>query len=141
MKKNKIGTRLRKFRYSMDLTQQRLGEKADLHYSYIGQVERGDKTPSLKALIKIADALNISIEELIREEKKEGEDQETLEKIKIKNINKLLSERDPEELDQIYIIIKEILKLVDNCHENVENKKMDENLENYGNDDKNENGQ
>ncbi len=117
MEENKIGTRLRKFRYSLDLTQQRLGEKADLHYSYIGQVERGDKTPSLKALIKIADALNISVEELIREDRGEGEEQETLGKFKLKNINQLLSDRSPEELDHIYKILTVILDLLDDYQE------------------------
>ena len=110
MENNKIGTRLRKLRYNMDLTQEKLGEKADLHYSYIGQVERGDKTPSLKALMKIADALNISLEELIREE---NINSQQLTNIKLKNINKLLEDRDPEELDLIYVIIENVINLID----------------------------
>ena len=110
MEKNTIGNRLRKFRYSMDLTQEKLGEKADLHYSYIGQVERGDKTPSLKALIKIADALNISLEELIQDEKIEAELKNN---IKLKNINKLLINRNEKELELIYNFLKEVLVLID----------------------------
>ena len=113
MEKNKIGSRLRKLRYSLDLTQEKLGEKADLHYSYIGQVERGDKTPSLKALIKIADALDISLEELIREEDEENFNENKLEQIKMKNINKLLSDKSSEELDYIYNILKNILDLME----------------------------
>ena len=119
MENNKIGSRLRKLRYSLDLTQEKLGEKADLHYSYIGQVERGDKTPSLKALIKIADALNISLEELIREDKY---DKRKIGNIKLKNINKLLADRNPEELDLIYNILKEILNLFDAETEEDKNK-------------------
>ncbi len=118
MEKNKIGSRLRKLRYSLDLTQEKLGEKADLHYSYIGQVERGDKTPSLKALIKIADALDISLEELIREEEGENFKEDKLEQIKMKNINKLLSDRNSKELDCIYDILKNIIKLIDINEEN-----------------------
>ncbi|MFW6006460.1 MAG: helix-turn-helix domain-containing protein [Halanaerobiales bacterium] len=110
MKNNIIGSRLKKLRYNLNLTQEKLGEKADLHYSYIGQVERGDKTPSLKALIKIAEALNISLEELIHEE---TVNTNTIKDVKIKNINKLLSDRTPEELDLIYKIIRDIFNLAD----------------------------
>ncbi|MFW6269417.1 MAG: helix-turn-helix domain-containing protein [Bacillota bacterium] len=110
MKNNIIGSRLKKLRYNLNLTQEKLGEKADLHYSYIGQVERGDKTPSLKALIKIAEALNISLEELIHEE---TVNTNTIKDVKIKNINKLLSGRTPEELDLIYKIIRDIFNLAD----------------------------
>ncbi len=113
MEKNIIGTRLRKIRYSLDLTQEKLGEKADLHYSYIGQVERGDKTPSLKALIKIADALDISLEELIQDE---DLDHRRITNIKLKNINKLLIGRKPEELEFIYEILKELLDFIDSMN-------------------------
>ena len=47
-----------------ELSQEKLAEKADIHTSYIGQIERGLRYPSLKVLFKIADALNIKISEL-----------------------------------------------------------------------------
>ncbi len=47
-------------------SQERLAEEADIHTSYIGQIERGLRYPSLKILFKIADALNIKILELFK---------------------------------------------------------------------------
>ena len=110
MEKNTIGDRLRELRYSMDLTQEKLGEKADLHYSYIGQVERGDKTPSLKSLIKIARALNISPEELIKDEKEEGE---IISDLRLKCINNLLADRSPAELELVQNMLKNLFAFLD----------------------------
>ena len=41
-----------------------LAAKAGLHYTYIGQVERGKKNPSLKSIEKIAKALDTSLPDL-----------------------------------------------------------------------------
>jgi transcriptional regulator with XRE-family HTH domain len=41
-----------------------LGEKGGFHYSYVGQVERGEKNISLTNLEKIADALEVAIHQL-----------------------------------------------------------------------------
>lgn len=54
-----IGRNLKKFREEKGWTQEELAEKADVHVSYIGQIERGLRYPSLKVLFKIADALHI----------------------------------------------------------------------------------
>lgn len=64
-----IGKRIRQIRLQRDLTQEELGERANLHYSYIGQVERGDKIPSLKTLSKIAKALNVSLDYVLEDVK------------------------------------------------------------------------
>lgn len=62
-----IGRRIKEARQKLGLTQEELGERARLHYSYIGQVERGNKVPSLKTLKKIALALNIRLEALLED--------------------------------------------------------------------------
>jgi len=67
-KNHGIGQRIRDARLKLGLTQEQLGERADVHYSYIGQVERGRKTPSIPTLRKIAEALNLPIESLLRED-------------------------------------------------------------------------
>ena len=40
-----------------------MAEKADLHRNYIGEVERGEKTISVDALMRIALALKVSVQE------------------------------------------------------------------------------
>lgn len=62
-----IGRRIKEARHKLGLTQEELGERARLHYSYIGQVERGNKVPSIKTLKKIASALNIRLEILLED--------------------------------------------------------------------------
>ena len=59
-----IGQRIRAYRLQAGLTQEALAEKADLHHTYIGQVERGEKNPTLTSLEKILDGLGISFAEL-----------------------------------------------------------------------------
>lgn len=59
-----IGERIRMFRQNRELTQEKLGEKADLNVSFIGQIERGGKRPTIESLEKIVKALDITFEEL-----------------------------------------------------------------------------
>jgi transcriptional regulator with XRE-family HTH domain len=62
-----LGGRLRSLRISLGLTQEQLAERANLHYSYIGQVERGEKTPSLRTLKRLAEAMHTRVEYLVGE--------------------------------------------------------------------------
>ena len=59
-----LGLSIKRARLQKELSQEKLAEKADIHTSYIGQIERGLRYPSLKVLFKIADALSIKISEL-----------------------------------------------------------------------------
>ncbi|MEK3913014.1 helix-turn-helix domain-containing protein [Paenibacillus sp. FSL H7-0331] len=61
-----LGERIRNIRKEMRLSQEQLGELAGLHEKYIGQVERGEKNLSIDSLYKIADGLNLTLEELFR---------------------------------------------------------------------------
>lgn len=54
------GLKLRKYRRSMNLTIEELAQKAEFTASYISQVERNLIEPSLTALSKICNVLNIS---------------------------------------------------------------------------------
>ena len=60
----RVGDRIRKARLALGLSQERLAENADLHVSYIGQIERGLREPSLKALAKVCAALDLDLHEL-----------------------------------------------------------------------------
>jgi transcriptional regulator with XRE-family HTH domain len=63
-----FGGRVRLQRQALGLSQERLAERADLHWSYIGQVERGkhDKNGiGLVALLKLAAALELDPARLV----------------------------------------------------------------------------
>lgn len=59
-----FGEWVRDIRKVQGLSQEELAEKADLHYTYIGGVERGERNLSLKSVEKIASALRMDIREL-----------------------------------------------------------------------------
>lgn len=59
-----VGLNIRKIREDKGLSQEKLAALADLHRTYIGQIERGEKNLGLRNLEKIAKALHVKITEL-----------------------------------------------------------------------------
>lgn len=55
-----FGTHLRQLREKQGLTQEELASKAGMHFTYVGQIERGIRNPSLINLQKLAKALKVS---------------------------------------------------------------------------------
>ena len=53
-----IGKNIADLRKNSGMTQEQLAEICDLHRTYIGAVERGDRNVSLKNIVIIASALN-----------------------------------------------------------------------------------
>jgi len=62
---NRFGDKVRLLRKDKNLSQEELAEKAGLHRTYIGMIERGEKNTTLINIEKIADALEISTSELL----------------------------------------------------------------------------
>lgn len=60
-----FGERLRQFRLRNRLTQEALAEKIDTATSSISHLENGTHTPSLKTLIKLCNALDIGVDDLL----------------------------------------------------------------------------
>jgi transcriptional regulator with XRE-family HTH domain len=58
--RKKFGIHLRELRIERKLTQEDLADRAGMHFTYIGQIERGLRNPSLVNLEKIAKALKVS---------------------------------------------------------------------------------
>lgn len=63
-----LGTRIREERMKLRLTQEQLAEAAEVNESYIGQVERGEKNPSLETVVSVANALGVTVDYLLQEE-------------------------------------------------------------------------
>lgn len=59
-----VGDRLRRRRIDLEYTQEHLAELADVHPTYIGQVERGEKNITIESLEKICLALDLPMDEL-----------------------------------------------------------------------------
>ena len=60
-----LGIRIKNKRLSKNFTQEQLAEKVELSAVYIGQIERGERKMTIETLVKLANALDSSIEELL----------------------------------------------------------------------------
>lgn len=63
-----FGKRLREKRYEANLTQEELAEKAHLHPTYVGSVERGERNIALENIVALAQALQCSPRILLPDE-------------------------------------------------------------------------
>lgn len=61
-----FGQRVRTIRLSKKISQETLAEMANLHRTYISDVERGTRNISLSNAKKIAKALNVNLTDLLR---------------------------------------------------------------------------
>ena len=61
-----LGKRIKILREEKHLTQEKLAEKAGISLDYLGKVEVNINRPGLKTLLKLAEALDISMEELFK---------------------------------------------------------------------------
>ena len=62
----KFGSRVRELREEKGFSQEVLAQKAGLHRTYVGSIERGERNISLVNIEKIAKALDISTESIMK---------------------------------------------------------------------------
>ncbi len=62
---NQFGKRVREERLKKGISQERLGELAKVHRTYIGMIERAEKNITLTNMEKIARALGKKVNELV----------------------------------------------------------------------------
>ena len=61
-----LGSHIRKLRKARDWSQEEMAEACGMHWTYIGQVERGERNLTLQSIRSIARALDLKISELFR---------------------------------------------------------------------------
>ena len=61
-----FGTALRELRKEKGYSQETLAFESGYHPTYIGQIERGKKNPSLRAIISLASALDVLPSDLLQ---------------------------------------------------------------------------
>jgi len=81
----RLAKRIKELRKLNKFSQEKLADKADVHPTYIGKIERGEMNPSVVFLDKIAKAFNISLPELFV-----FPDDKKLTSAKTEDINKLI---------------------------------------------------
>lgn len=60
-----LGERIRERRQALGLSQESLAEQSGVHWTFLGQVERGRRNLSLHNLLKIAAGLEVDPAELV----------------------------------------------------------------------------
>jgi transcriptional regulator with XRE-family HTH domain len=60
-----LGEVVRSYREKVELSQEQLAERADLHHNYVGEIERGEKAATIDTLVKIAKGLNVRVRDLV----------------------------------------------------------------------------
>lgn len=63
----KFGRIIRTRRTSKGWSQEALADKAGLHRTYVGMLERGERTPTIVVVKQLADAFGTTMVDLIRE--------------------------------------------------------------------------
>lgn len=61
-----LGQALQEARDKRGLTQEALSLETGVHRNYIGGIERGERSPSVEAIVKLADALDLTLADLFR---------------------------------------------------------------------------
>lgn len=59
-----LGKKIRRLRKRQDVSQEALAEKAGIHRTYMGKIERGESNPPVQTVNKIAKALKVDISDL-----------------------------------------------------------------------------
>jgi transcriptional regulator with XRE-family HTH domain len=63
---SRFGARVREARQKLGISQEELAARCELHRTYIGGIERGERNISLQNLFKIAEALEITASSLLQ---------------------------------------------------------------------------
>lgn len=67
--RKELGVRIKELRKTAGITQEKLGEKAELSYKFIGELERGQVNVSLDSIMRIAEALGVKIGDVFSKER------------------------------------------------------------------------
>ena len=64
--RTQFGKRVRRIRTELGWTLEELAEEAGMHWTYIGSIERGERNLSLVNIVRLANALQVGPEELVK---------------------------------------------------------------------------
>lgn len=56
-----FGSRIAEIRRLLGISQEELAFRCGVHRTYIGAIERGEKSPTLNTILKLAKGLNVKI--------------------------------------------------------------------------------
>lgn len=63
----KFGQKVREERKKIKISQEELADRANVHRTYIGMIERGEKNITLENIEKVANALGLKLSDFFRD--------------------------------------------------------------------------
>ena len=63
--RQRLGQNVRRFRLERGLSQEALADEADIHRTYVSDVERGARNPTIVIVDKLARALRVQASDLL----------------------------------------------------------------------------
>lgn len=103
-----LGSRIREERIKLNLTQETLAEDINISVSYMGQIERGERSLSLDTLVKLTNRLGVTVDYLLQ-------DSVNAENTKVLTVQiaNLLNNRSPKEIHIAIDLIKVLFTHLD----------------------------
>ena len=62
-----IGRRVRLARNQRQISLEDLGHLSEVNWTTIGKIERGTSSPTVESLVRIADALGVTVDDMLKE--------------------------------------------------------------------------
>lgn len=103
-----IGKRLKELRGQARLSQEQTALAANITPAYLGQIERGEKNPTVRTVEKLCDVFRISLAEFFSDHEYNFAGNAAIDRI-----TALICNRSENEKDEIYRLIKTALRLRD----------------------------
>ena len=108
-----IGERIRGIRKELNMSREKFSEMIDISDVFLGQIERGERSLSIKTLYKIVEFSGSSTDYILFGDKNDN--------IVYNKINKILNRCSDNELNYIYNIIKCSFSFFKSCKKNSKN--------------------
>ena len=103
-----LGDRIRGFRKAKGLTQEKLAELADLHPTFVSEIETGKANYSISTLLSISNALKVNPAELFLF--KTGKKEAYVEfEFRLAKISKLLQRKNLKSQEKVFSILEILL--------------------------------
>ena len=101
-----FGSRIRSIREAADLSREVVAEKADINANYLGEIERGEKWPSIEIIQRLAGALSVSPSAFL-----EFEAEEVDSNVLLTKLHHVLSNRNTDQLQQALRLLRALFQL------------------------------
>lgn len=98
-----IGAKIREERKKKGLTQEQLAQQINISTAYMGQIERGERNPSLDIIVNISNALFVTVDYIL--EPAYQESSRYNEAVLTYNIIKMLQNRDPRDIQTAFSML------------------------------------